>query len=95
MKYLTILLVLLAGCMTKYEVTKKVPRPDGTVEEVRVVVNSFREFEQPEIHYHRDGASVTFDFGAESAKTAVSPVEGAIAKGIETGALILTPTKDE
>jgi len=75
MKYL-ILLLLLPGCMTVYSISKIMP--DGS--NIVVEVKSYREFEQPQVHYHRtDEDGVTFDFGAASATTATSPVEQAAA----------------
>ena len=67
--YLMLLLVL-GGC-TRYHVQKGV---DGCAECTAVSVWSWREFEQPVIHYGRDGESVEFDFGAASATTN-SPLE--------------------
>ena len=72
-------LLLLGGCMTTYEVTKQTPEGD-----VRVVVKSFREFEQPQIHYSRQGQDVTFDFGAESATTSGVDM-GAVRDIVEMG----------
>jgi len=68
--------LILSGCMTTYSVSKILP--DG--ESVTVEVRSFREFEAPILHYSRSDDSVTFDFGAASATTAVSPVEQAAAQ---------------
>lgn len=68
------LMLLLSGCMTKYEIHK---HPDGSVD---VLVQSFREFDQPQVHYQRGpGNEATFDFGAAAATTAVSPLEQAAA----------------
>lgn len=68
------LMILLSGCMTTYEIHR---HPDGSVD---VLVRSFREFEQPQVHYQRGpGDAAVFDFGAESASTAVSPLEQAAA----------------
>ena len=75
MKYL-LMLMLLSGCMTTYTISKTMT--DGS--QVDVIVKSFREFEQPQVHYARMGEDVTFDFGAASATTAVSPVEVAAAQ---------------
>ena len=84
------LMLLLGGCMTKYTIEKQMT--DGS--SVIVNVQSFREFEQPQVHYARDGQSVTFDFGAESATTATSPIEQALADGIRSGAVLLNPLPD-
>ena len=70
-----ILLLLLPGCMTTYSISKIMP--DGS--NIVVEVKSFREFEQPQVHYNRTDDAVTFDFGAASATTATSPVEQAAA----------------
>jgi hypothetical protein len=86
--YCILVATALTGCMTTYEVVKQTPEGD-----VRVKVSSFREFEQPQIHYSRVGDDVVFDFGAESATTAVSPIEQAIADGIKAGAVVLNPGK--
>jgi hypothetical protein len=82
-------LLALTACMTTYEVVKQTPEGD-----VRVLVKSFREFEQPQIHYSRQGNDVTFDFGAESATTASSPVEEAFGEAIKAGAVVLRPVGD-
>jgi hypothetical protein len=84
-----LVVLLLTGCMTTYEVVKQTPEGD-----VRVLVKSFREFEQPQIHYSRQGQDVTFDFGAESATTASSPVEEAFGEAIKAGAVVLRPVGD-
>ena len=77
MKYIiALLLISLSGCMTTYTISKVMM--DGS--SVQVSVKSFREFEQPEVHYNRTDDSVTFDFGATSATTAQSPVEVAAAQ---------------
>lgn len=87
MKYIAlVLIVLCTGCMTTYEISKETP--EGTIV---VSVRSFREFEQPKVHYKRSEDSVTFDFNAESATTGVSPVEQAFADGIRAGAIVLNP----
>jgi len=77
MKFLFVLCMVLlsAGCMTTYSISKI--NPDGS--NIVVEVKSFREFEQPQVHYGRTEDAVTFDFGAASATTAVSPVEQAAA----------------
>jgi hypothetical protein len=74
MKYL-LMLLLLPGCMTTYSISKIMP--DGS--NIVVEVQSFREFEQPQVHYNRTDDAVTFDFGAASSTTAISPVEQAAA----------------
>jgi len=75
---------ILSGCMTTYVV--EATHPNG--QQTRVEVRSFREFEQPEVHYSRDGESVSFDFGATSATTATSPIEQAVADKIRTSGLL-------
>ena len=87
MAIVIVIAVLMGGCMTTYTVEKHMQ--DGS--SVIVSVQSFREFEQPQIHYSREGEDVTFDFGAESASTGTSPIEDAIADGIRTGAVVLNP----
>lgn len=76
---------LISGCMTIYEVHKS---PDGSVD---LVVRSFREFEQPKVHYDRNGDTVTFDFGAATSTTGTSPVENAIGDAIRAGTLQFSP----
>jgi hypothetical protein len=78
------LMWLLAGCKTTYEVRKDMP--DGS--SVSVVVESYREFEQPQVHYSRTADTVTFDFGAESATTGHSPIEESVAGVIAAGGSI-------
>ena len=82
--WMVILLLNVTGCMTTYVV--EATHPSG--QQTRVEVRSFREFEQPEVHYSRDGESVTFDFGATSATTATSPIEQAVAEKIRTTGLL-------
>ena len=81
------LMLVLGGCMTTYSISKNMQ--DGST--VTVLVKSFREFEQPEVHYERDGEAVTFDFGAASATTGSSPIEEALADGIRAGAVMVNP----
>jgi len=81
------LMLALGGCMTKYSISKQMQ--DGS--SVIVTVQSFREFEQPQVHDQRTGDGVTFDFGAESATTATSPIEEAFADGIRAGAVVIQP----
>ena len=69
------IVLISTGCMTTYSISKIMP--DGS--NIVVEVKSFREFEQPQVHYNRTDDAVTFDFGAASATTAVSPVEQAAA----------------
>jgi hypothetical protein len=64
------LLFLLGGC-TSYTIQRGV---DGCAECVSVKVLSWREFEQPEVHYARGPDSAEFDFGAASATTG-NPLE--------------------
>ena len=66
MKTLAIILmaVILSGC-TIYKV--KSVAPDGKTVDVKVY--SSREFQQPNLHYQREGNDAVFDFGAESATT--------------------------
>jgi len=86
MKYL-LMLMLLPGCMTTYSVSKMLPDGESVVVEVR----SFREFDAPILHYSRSDDSVTFDFGAASATTAVSPVEQAAASLLLQLPVLLAP----
>lgn len=90
--FLLVLMLCLSGCMTTYEITKHTP--DG---DITVAVRSFREFQQPNVSYSRTGEDVTFTFGAESATTAVSPIEKAFGNVLEQGGSIgatLIPTPD-
>jgi len=80
-------LVVVGGCMTTYTINKNMV--DGS--SVSVTVKSFREFEQPQVHYVREGENVTFDFGAESATTGTSPIEEAIADGFRAGTIVTKP----
>ena len=89
MKFLFVLCMVLlsAGCMTTYSISKI--NPDGS--NIVVEVKSFREFEQPQVHYGRTEDAVTFDFGAASATTAVSPVEQAAASLLLQLPVLLAP----
>ena len=82
---LAALVLTMGGCMTTYSIEKQTP--DGTI---TVLVSSFREFEQPQVHYNKTADSVTFDFGAESATTAVSPIEQAVGDVLRAGGTIAT-----
>ena len=87
-------LMVLGGCVTTYSIDKK---PDGSV---TVLVQSYRELEKPVVHFSRTDDSVTFDFGAESVTTAVSPVEQAVGDVLRAGGTIATsgilkPAEDE
>lgn len=64
------LILLLQGC-TSYTIQRGV---QGCAECVSVKVLSWREFEQPQVHYSRTGQDAEFNFGAASAVTA-SPLE--------------------
>lgn len=91
MKYMVLIFfIFLCGCKTTYEIRKETP--EG---EVVVIVESFREFQQPTVHYSREGDSVTFDFNAETATTGSSPIEEAVADGIRAGAVILNPIPNQ
>ena len=79
-----ILMVLTTGCMTTYSISKTAS--DGS--SVTVDVSSFREFQQPQVHYNKTTDTVTFTFGAESATTAQSPIERSMAKVLEAGGSI-------
>ena len=81
-------IILMSGCMTKYTIEKRAE--DGS--SVVVNVQSFREFEQPQIYFQRAGEDVVFTFGAESATTGTSPIEEAVAAGIVSGAIRFTGT---
>jgi len=61
------LLTLMGGCTT-YTIQRGQP---GCAECTTVKVVSWREFEQPVVHYERDGDSAAFDFGAASARSSV------------------------
>ena len=76
----------LTGCTT-YEIRKI--SPDGS--SVEVLVKSSRNFEQPSVHFSREGEDVEFDFGASSATTRTSPIENAFGDAIRTGALSVVP----
>jgi hypothetical protein len=83
---LLVLIILSGGCMTKYTIEKI--NSDGTG--ITVTVQSYREFEQPQVHYNRTSDQVIFDFGAESATTAQSPVEQAVGDVLRAGGTIAT-----
>ena len=87
--YLAVL-VILSGCMTKYAITKNMQ--DGS--SVTVLVQSFREFEQPQVHYSREGETVTFDFGAATATTGESPIESAVADVIRATPSVILPVPE-
>jgi hypothetical protein len=87
---LAIGLLLTSGCMTKYSISKQMQ--DGS--SVVVTVQSFREFEQPQIHYSRDGENVTFDFGAAAATTGESPIEAAVADVIRATPSVILPVPE-
>jgi len=78
------LMVQLSGCMTTYTISKTAP--DGS--NVTVDVKSFREFQQPQVHYNKTTDTVTFTFGAESATTAQSPIEKSMGRVLEAGGSI-------
>jgi hypothetical protein len=82
------LVILLGGCATQYEV--KVCHED-TVTCSFVNVKSYREFNQPNIRYVRDGSGVDFTFGAEDAITGTSPVEQAVADVIRSSPQLILP----
>ena len=84
------LMLTLGGCMTKYSITKNMQ--DGST--VTVTVQSFREFEQPQVHYSRTGEDVVFDFGAASATTATSPIEAAVADVIRATPSVILPVPE-
>lgn len=88
---LLLIIVALSGCMTKYEINKT--EPDGT--NITVSVQSFREFEQPDVSYTRVGTDVEFTFGAEAASTGTSPIEAALADSIRAGTLTVAPIEDK
>jgi hypothetical protein len=80
-------LLLLGGCMTTYDIKSC---PDGLKGPcTSVLVKSYREFEQPIVHYRRD--NVEFDFGAQSAGTARSPIEEAVADVIRAAPQLILP----
>lgn len=79
---LFIVLAILSGCMTTYDIQACNPE-SGTCTSVNV--KSFREFEQPEVHYTRTPNGIEFSFGAESAATATSPIEAAVGDVIRSG----------
>jgi len=85
------LLVILGGCATIYQV--KVCHQHSNVCS-EVMVKSYREFEQPSIHYNRDDSSVTFEFGATAATTAQSPIEAAVADVIRATPSIILPVPE-
>ena len=80
------LVLIMGGCMTTYSIEKHAP--DGS--SIVVSVQSFREFEQPVVHYNKTTDSVSFDFGAESATTATSPIEQAVGDVMRAGGTIAT-----
>jgi len=82
------LLFLLGGCATTYEI--KVCHED-TATCSYVNVKSYREFNQPNVHYARDGSGVDFTFGAEDAITGTSPVEQAVADLIRKTPSLIIP----
>ena len=85
------LLVILSGCVTSYNI--QACHPDGGVC-TTVDVKSYREFEQPNVVYSRDGDSVTFSFGATSATTAASPIESAVADVIRATPSVILPVPE-
>ena len=82
------LMLLLGGCMTSYDI--RVCHQDTQVCS-EVNVKSYREFQQPNVHYSRDGSEVTFTFGAENASTATSPIEAAVADVIRATPSAILP----
>ena len=89
---IVLMILILGGCQTTYAI--KVCHQDTNVCS-EVMVRSYREFEQPTIHYSRTDETVTFKFGAASATTGVSPIEQAFAdvlrQGGTIGAALITP----
>ena len=89
--FILAMILILGGCMTTYSINKT--NVDGT--SITITIKSFREFEQPKVHYDRNGEIVNFTFGAASATTAASPIEQAFAdvlrQGGTIGAALVTP----
>jgi len=85
---LALLLLALGGCATQYEI-KVCHQKAVTCSYVNV--KSFREFNQPNVHYSRDGENVVFTFGAKDAITGTSPVEQAVADVIRSSPTLILP----
>ena len=84
----TILIIMLAVLLSSCTIYKvKSIAPDGKTVDVKVY--SSREFQQPNLHYEREGNDAVFDFGAESVTT-YDPYS-AILQGILSGAITVNP----
>ena len=83
-----LLIMALSGCMTTYDI--RVCHQDTQVCS-EVNVKSYREFQQPNVHYSRDGNGIIFTFGAENATTATSPIEQAVADVIRATPSAILP----
>ena len=82
---ISLLFVILLSSCTIYKV--KSVAPDG--KQIDVKVYSSREFQQPNLHYAREGNDAEFNFGAESATT-YDPYSKII-EGILMGTITVTP----
>jgi len=82
-----VLILTVTGCLTKYQVVVCSEEED-TCSSVKVW--SFREFNNPQVTYGRNEDGVTFTFGADTATTAISPLEKAFADGVRAGARAIT-----
>lgn len=86
MKTLLILtLIFLNGC-TMYSVERTAP--DGS--SIVVNVKSTRSFEQPDLHYEREGQNAAFDFKAASVNDGTAEIIGMFApliNGLATGTI--------
>jgi len=80
MKTLIALLVIifLSGC-TMYSVEKVLPDGSST----NVYIKSTRSFEQPDLHYAREGSDAVFDFKAAGADNNTAAIMGAVTPMIQ------------
>jgi len=86
-----LILMLLNGCSTIYDISACHTETDVCT---TVHVKSYREFEQPQVQYTRTADGVIFTFGAESATTATSPIEQAVADVIRSAPSAILPVPE-
>ena len=91
MKILLIaLIIILSGC-TRYVVEKVAP--DGSVTNIHV--SSTRSFEQPDLHYKRDGDDAEFDFKAANADNNSDMFAGAMMQMLQMMQQMMLQPKPE
>jgi hypothetical protein len=77
-KLLLIAIMLLPSC-TMYSVEKVMPDGSST----KVYIKSTRSFEQPNLHYARQGTDATFDFQAANADNNTAAIVGMLSPMVQ------------